>query len=123
MSQLKLAKQPEQDIIQQYYNYLLNSDLSASAKEYTKDIRQFAKWFPNHFSPQAVSTLDIVQYRSDMKDKNLSPATINRRLNAIKSFLKFCKKENLVRTDPAADVKLIKQSNFLAPKWLERKEQ
>lgn len=123
MALLKLVEKAEQDILQQYHNYLLSSDLGSSAKEYCKDIKQFMKWFPDQFSPQAVSTLDIVQYRADMQNKNLSPATINRRLNSLKSFFKYCKKNNITRDNPTEDIKLVARNEVLAPRWLDRKEQ
>lgn len=131
MAQLKLAEYNQPDIIQQFYTSLLQADRSPSADGYTKDVKRFLKWFINRhgsFTPQAVSTLDIVEYRTWMQKegttgKGLAPATVNRNLNSIKSFFRFCHKQNLVQYNPAQDVKLVANAKKPAPKWLNRNEQ
>lgn len=131
MAQLKLAEYNQPDIIQQFYTSLLQSDRGLSADGYTKDIKRFSKWFIERhgsFTPQAVSTLDIVEYRTWMQKegttgKGLAPATVNRNLNSIKSFFRFCYRQNLVQYNPAQDVKLVANAKKPAPKWLTRNEQ
>ncbi len=129
--QLKLVKDNQPDVIQQFYMGLLQADRGLSADEYTKDVKRFSKWFINRhgsFVPQAVSALDIVEYRTWMQKegnggKGLAPATVNRNLNSLKSFFRFCMKRDLVRSDPAHEIKLVANANSPAPKWLTRNEQ
>lgn len=79
------------------------------------------------FAPQAVSTLDIIEYRTWMQTSGtngmgLAPATVNRNLNSIKAFYRFCQEE-IVQHNPARDVKLVANAKKPAPKWLTRNEQ
>jgi len=123
---LKLVAHDQPDIYQQYYNYLLNDDKKPSANAYLSDNRRFTQWITarhNAFAVQSISALDIVEYRTYLIDKQLSPATINRSLNAIKSFFKFAYNTGLIHSNPAADIKFIKIAKPTAPKWLTRPEQ
>ncbi|NMA64463.1 MAG: tyrosine-type recombinase/integrase [Syntrophomonadaceae bacterium] len=131
MTHLRLAKKGQPDIIQQFYIELLESDRGLSADEYAKDVKRFSKWFARRhgsFVPQAVSALDIVEYRTWMQQegstgKGLAPATVNRNLNSIKSFFRFCKDQGFVQHDPTQDIKLVASAAQLAPRWLARNEQ
>lgn len=130
MTRLTLVKQEQFTPIQDFYNSLIESDRSSSAKGYTGDVIRFAVWFNcrGQFSPQAVSTLDIVEYRAWLQNegstgKGLAPSTVNRNLNSIKAFYKFCIKQKYVEDDPAEPVKLVATAKKSNPKWLERNEQ
>ena len=131
MAQLRLAKGNNPDLIQQFHIYLLESDRGLSADGYARDVKRFSKWFSHRhgsFVPQAVSTLDLVEYRTWMQKegstgKGLAPATVNRNLNSLKSFFRFCKKQDFLQDDPTQDLKLVASAKKLAPRWLTRNEQ
>jgi integrase/recombinase XerC len=129
--QLKLAAKNQPDILQQFYTSLREADLGLSADGYTGDVKRFLKWMADRhgaFAPQAVSTLDIMEYRTWMQTSGtngigLAPATVNRNLNSIKAFYRFCQETDIVQNNPARDVKLIANAKKPAPRWLTRNEQ
>lgn len=127
---LHLLKQIELTPVDQYYNDLLQNDRGSSAQGYTNDVVRFIKWFSRNsqFTPQSVSTLDLVEYRTWMQNegstgKGLAPATVNRNLNSLKSFFKFCQEQNLIKYNPADKLRLVATAKKPAPKWLLRTEQ
>jgi len=127
---LRLVKNYELTPVQEFYNNLLQSDQGSSAEGYTGDVVRFIDWFGRHsqFTPQAVSTLDLVEYRTWMQKEGstgtgLAPTTVNRNLNSLKSFFKFCHRRGYITYDPAKDIKLVTKSKKVAPKWLLRTEQ
>lgn len=126
---LHIVKRDELTIVEQFYNCLIQSDRGNSAEGYSGDVIRFIEWFDrSQFVPGAVSTLDLVEYRAWMQREGsigtgLAPATVNRNLNSLKTFFKFCHNQGYIQYDPAEDVKLVATSNKIAPKWLSRTEQ
>jgi site-specific recombinase XerD len=57
---------------------------------------------------QDVHIGDVVGYKQALADKGLAPATIAKKLSAIRSFYKVCHAQGLTPTNPTAGVKLPK---------------
>jgi integrase/recombinase XerC len=101
------------------------SDLTV--KHYLGDLQQFATWFEQTngeaFSPQAITSLDVVGYRSYlMTIKQYQPATTNRKLASLSRFCRWAKAEGLIEDNPAAEIKGVRQEQPTAPKSLSRQE-
>jgi len=96
-----------------------------TAQAYGEDLADFAKWFEQtngqELQPDLVTSIDLREYQSHlMKVRGLKTSTVNRRLSAIKSWLKYCKETNRVKEIP----NFPKQNSLpkQAPKALEKLE-
>lgn len=112
--------------------YLKETDRGPSAKSYLGDIKRFVAWFSskyNNYNMQAVSPLDLVEYRAYLqqhggrKKTGAAPATVNRALVSLKIFFKWLVKKGHINSSPAEDIKSVAVATTPAPKWLDRNEQ
>ncbi len=93
---------------------------------YRLDLLHFAGWFSRSlgemFSPEAVTPTDVREYRGYLLtvDKR-QPATVNRRLAALRRFFQWAKAMGLVKELPTENVKGV-ISSPRAPRWLEKRE-
>jgi site-specific recombinase XerD len=117
-------------IADQYRDHLTRAGKSAhTVRAYTHDLILFARSFEQTtgegFSPQAVARTDIQEYKESLVHRGLSPATINRRLIALRGFFRWARQEGLAQEDPFEAVRqiLVKQPQDAAPRWLDRGEQ
>jgi site-specific recombinase XerD len=119
-----------QPLIDQYQDHLTRAGKSPhTVRAYVQDAAAFARWFEQTsggaFNLQAVDPRDIQDYRGYLMRRELAPATINRRLKAIKSLFRWARRERLV-TDGPFDVLesvFLKEQKNTAPRWLTRREQ
>ena len=93
---------------------------------YRLDLRHFATWFTRTveeaFRPEAVTPTDIREYRGHLLTvARRQPATVNRRLAALRRFFQWAKATGLVRELPTENVKGV-ASAPRAPRWLEKRE-
>ena len=77
----------------------------------------FLKWAGK--PAQDVHIGDIVDYKQVLTDKGLAPATIAKKLSALRSFCKVCHAQGLTPTNPTARVKLpgVKDETSLLLDW------
>jgi site-specific recombinase XerD len=77
-------------------------------RSYANDIKQFYSWcrstFGTDFQLSDVSRSDIQDYRGFLVTRNASPASVNRRITALRQFFEFCVRETAVSENPVADV-------------------
>jgi site-specific recombinase XerD len=117
-------------ITEQYQGYLAQVGKSPhTVRAYRQDLTAFGQWFEqtngDGFDPRAVDSRDIQEYKSHLTVRGRAPATINRRLIALRGFFRWAKQEGLAEESPfeAIEKVLVKQQKDTAPRWLERKEQ
>ncbi len=87
--------------IQEFCNTLSPS----TAKAYKEDITDFDRWFSGvngqGVAPELITTIDLREYQAHMLTvRGLKPATVNRRLAAIRTWLKWAKKEGHIQDVP-----------------------
>jgi site-specific recombinase XerD len=99
---------------------------SGTARAYREDLTDFSRWFDDtngeDLSPDRVTSIDLKEYQAHMiLNRGLSPATVNRRLAAIRSWLKWCVEQGEIESLPRwpKRTQQVKQ----APKALDKKEQ
>ena len=95
-------------------------------KAYISDIEKFKKWlketYDEKFSPQNITTPDIVDYKSYLLNvKKRKASTVNRRLASLSAFINWCETENLINSNPIKDIEIIKEVQT-APKALNELE-
>lgn len=93
---------------------------------YRLDLLHFAGWFARTvgegFSPEAVTPTDVREYRGYLLNvEKRQPATVNRRLAALRRFFQWAKATGLVTEPPTDDVKGV-ASSPRAPHWLEKRD-
>src|SRR4051812_30589672 len=83
---------------------------------------RFARTVGEAFSPEAVTPTDIRDYRSHLINvEKRQPATVNRRLAALRRFFQWAKATGLVKELPTDDVKGV-ASSPRAPHWLDKRD-
>jgi integrase/recombinase XerC len=114
----------------QYQDYLTRVGKSLhTVKAYSNDLTSFVRWWEQtigkDFDPRAVDPRDIQEYKGYLMRQGLTPATINRRLIALRGFFRWAKQEGLAEENPFDIIEkvLIKQQQETAPRWLDHQEQ
>lgn len=89
-----------------YEAHLLSQGRSErTARGYAADVRAFKGWLEARGGDLLSAVrLDVAEYRREAAQK-LSPAAVNRRLAALRSFYSWAEKEGLVELNPAGGVK------------------
>ncbi|MEW6031323.1 MAG: site-specific tyrosine recombinase XerD [Bacillota bacterium] len=115
-----------QDLIGDFIHYLsVERGLASNTLEsYSRDLRQY--WAYLHTKARLMSLRDasranVISYLLQMEKQGKSPATIARRLAALKSFYQFLVRESLVERDPTANLESPKLDRKL-PKVLTVRE-
>jgi site-specific recombinase XerD len=93
---------------------------------YQLDLQLFSKWFETTlaepFSPTSVTPTDIRDYKSHLLNvEKRKPATINRKLAALKKFFAWAKAKGLIEDSPTDSVKGVSMQQR-APHALEKRE-
>jgi integrase/recombinase XerC len=93
---------------------------------YRLDLLHFAGWFTptvgEAFSPEAITPTDVREYRGYLVNvEKRQPATVNRRLAALRRFFQWAKAIGLARELPTDNVKGV-ASSPRAPHWLEKRD-
>ncbi len=105
---------------------LFSQSLSNSGKSintivaYKGDINQLIKFFQaelNISTVDVVTTTHIDKFKKHLGKNNYTAKSISRKLNSIKNFFSFLKRESVIDADPSSDVKHPKYENDL-PKIL-----
>ena len=95
---------------------------------YRCDLRAFAAWFAETngetFEPSKITPTDLREYKQAMIVRlGLRPASVNRKLATLKSFLKWAADSGLVADAIAHKVPRFEREARPGPRWLDRREQ
>jgi len=86
---------------------------------YLDDLRAFVCWYEQTsgetFLPERLTPTDVREYRQWLVSRQAAPASVNRRLAALRAYVHWLRGETL-------DVRGL-ESQKLAPRWLDRREQ
>ena len=93
---------------------------------YLADLEHFSRWFADTagkaFAPQLLSAQDLRDYRQYLLTvQHARPATINRRLAALRAYAAWARREGLLSLNPLEGVRGVREQER-APRWLERQE-
>jgi site-specific recombinase XerD len=107
-----MGRDADNGLLIRFEKYLVRLGLSpATVVNYLADMRGVARWCVE--SGQGCSLLnlttdDVRAYCQHLRvGRGLSPATVNRHLQAIRKFCDFARQANLMENNPAADVRPI----------------
>lgn len=93
----------------EFEHYLQASKLSASTIEsHCYNVKLFMQWLDKekHIDAASVGYNDMLAYIQHQKQNNVSPATINLRLNSITHYFDYLKKIDEVRKNPARTLRV-----------------
>ncbi|MBR9976050.1 MAG: tyrosine-type recombinase/integrase [Bacteroidetes bacterium] len=94
-------------------------------RSYANDLRQFAQWcgstFGETFLVGDVTRSDIQDFRTFLLTRNSSPASVNRKITALRQFFDFCVLQEATERNPASDISGI-AAEPRAPVVLTRKD-
>ena len=97
-----------------FENYLTDRDRSlVTIKGYKSDMAYFASWFESRnaetFSPQAVTTSDVREYRQHLQMvERLKATTINRRLAALSAYMDWAVQTGQIDKNPRGKIKSVR---------------
>ncbi len=114
--------------ISDFEGWLLNQDYSAhTVYGYCSDVRRFTAWFERHIgvplAADAVTARDLRVYREYMLESGLADSTINRRLDALRTYLKWAQSSGLCVDNPARTLRRLKQNQAGNVRWLDGRQQ
>ncbi len=102
-----------EELFTQFEEYLMRSGLaSTTIVNYLADLRTFARWYADvkdlPCSLLELTPDDVREYRRRMQiNEGWTPATVNRRLQAVRKFYSFAMETGLTGNNPASGVRLI----------------
>src|SRR5881275_2933433 len=114
-------------LVGRFLQDLARQEASAQTRRaYQLDLLHFAKWFAQSvaetFSPEAITPTDVREYRGYLSNvEHRQPATVNRRLAALRRFFQWAKAVGLAKELPTENVKGV-ASAPRAPHWLEKRD-
>lgn len=99
---------------------------SGTARAYAEDLVDFSRWFEGTngqaVTPALVTTVDLREYQSHMLTvRGLKPATVNRRMAAIRAWLRWSKDAGVIQDLPRFPRRASEPRS--APKALEKVEE
>lgn len=101
-----------------FLKQLRREDLSPmTVRGYQSDLRLFLRWYA---SPELekLTAVDILNYRRHLSGGGLKPASINRKLEALRRLCRWAHGEGKLTVNPAAEVKLARTMRDLRPAGL-----
>ncbi len=87
-----------------------------TVKAYRHDMEQFVGYLKNEYGVSnllQVTTTMVKSYVVSLKGDGLENRSINRKVSTLRTFYKFCLRENLIEKPPMAGIKALKQPKAL----------
>ena len=105
-------------LIDQFIGYIqAEKRFSALTVEaYRRDVCQFAEYMKEEYDVEdltQVKTTQVKSYIVALKEKGLVNRSINRKASALRTFYKYCLRENLMEKSPMTGIKALKQPKAL----------
>lgn len=94
-------------------------------RSYANDLRQFTQWCLNSFGDEftlvELTRSDVQDFRTFLLTRNSSPASVNRKITALRQFFEYCVQQDVLEKNPAAEISGI-SAEPRAPTVLVRKD-
>ncbi|QGG48860.1 tyrosine-type recombinase/integrase [Heliorestis convoluta] len=120
-------KKASSNFLESFQDFLLERGASQRTIEaYTEDVMSYCTWHQQSQGsipkPEEITSIDLREYQSYLRNnRSMKPASLNRRLIGLKSYLKWAEEVGYIDRLPTFP-KLARQQKS-PPKALERKEQ
>ena len=105
-------------LVEQFIGYLqAEKRFSALTVEaYRRDMEQFVAYLKSDYETDdltQVKTTTVKSYIVHMKEEGLVNRSINRKISTLRTFYKYCLRENLIEKSPMTGIKALKQPKTL----------
>ena len=87
-----------------------------TVEAYQSDMEQFAHYLKDKFEIEdltQVNTMMVKSYIVHLKEEGLVNRSINRKMSTLRTFYKYCLRENLMEKSPMTGIKALKQPKAL----------
>src|SRR5215216_3041801 len=115
------------ELVERFLKDLERQEASPRTRaSYRLDLLHFFRWFEqtvgDSSTPEAVTPTDVREYRGYLLSvERRQPATVNRRLAALRRFFQWAKAVGLAKELPTENVKGV-TSSPRAPHWLDKRD-
>lgn len=97
------------DIAASFYAHLESEGKHLNTiRSYSNDIKQFVAWadstFGEEFAIAELTRSDIQDFRGFLLTRNSSPASVNRKITALRQFFEYCTAAGLMPANPASAI-------------------
>ncbi len=122
------SAKPGDPAVPKFLHSLQRRDFSpVSVRSYGSDLSLFARWYETQthrpFQVATLTEVDLQSYRHHLTNvERKKPATINRRIQVLRTFCRWAYDQGILSEDVGRDVRSVATVRRLAPKGLERKE-
>ncbi len=115
----RLPKAREYPWVAAFFRALAREDLAAvTVRGYRSDLGLFATWYDGHPLEKLTAT-DLAHFRQYLsRERSLKPASVNRKLEALRRFCRWAHTSGKLRTNVAAELKLARTVRSMRPKGL-----
>ena len=115
-------------IVDRFCRFLERAERSPlTRRNYRSVLEGLANWFEGQhghpFSPDQITPSDLREYKRWLAGQGFKPATINRKLTSLKSFLNWAVDVRLLRRGHGLRVPKAVREQRHGPRWLDRREQ
>lgn len=117
-------------ILEDFSAYLENSERSSlTVKNYMADLNHFEKWFLEtndcaSLAPSDVTPTDLREFKQFLLiNKEMKPASVNRRLASLRSFLKWANEVGISPDFQLSKIPKFEKTEKTGIRWLDRKEE
>lgn len=87
-----------------------------TVEAYRRDMEQFADYLLRQYEVEDLTKVEpmmVKAYLASLKEKELVNRSINRKLSTLRTFYKYCLRENLMEKSPMVGIKALKQPKVL----------
>lgn len=117
-------------ILEDFSAYLENSERSSlTVKNYMADLNHFEKWFLEtngcaNFAPSEVTPTDLRKFKQFLLiNKEMKPASVNRRLASLRSLLKWANEVGISPDFQLSKIPKFEKTEKTGIRWFDRKEE
>lgn len=113
------AKSQEHPWVAAFLKALAREDLaSVTVRGYRSGLRLFAAWYDGH-PIEKLTASDLAHFRQFLsRERAMKPASVNRKLEALRRFCRWAHTSGKLRTNVAAELKLTRTPRGTQPKGL-----
>ncbi len=112
-----------------FEDWLLRQDYADHTRSgYLADLRHFAAWSESRTgeapAPDNLTAADLREYRQFLLTvQKARPATINRRIVALRAWMRWAQRRGLRADNPACALRRLKQNHTEKVRWLDKRQQ
>lgn len=101
--------------------FLANTPVLKTRETYGRELGFFISWYGRDGSTASITFEELLRYKS-MLDRQYSPATVMKKIAALRSFFKFAKRIEAISDNPAEELRVASPTKARVPTHLSMEE-